>query len=83
MAKQNNNDLNCTSCGKPWLVQPYPYNEGDFVIIGPECFSGVNKWDETVISWKGENYTVQRPRLRVRLHNFWVSVKNATIYRNR
>jgi hypothetical protein len=47
----------------------YPYHEGDFVNIGPECFALT---DGSVLSWKGRNYTPQRPTLRVRLHNAWV-----------
>lgn len=31
----------------------YPRKEGDFLILGPECFTGV---DGLVISYKGENY---------------------------
>lgn len=36
----------------------YPYEDGDVIVLGPEIF--VSK-DKSVISWKGENYTVQPP----------------------
>jgi len=32
----------------------YPYQSGDFTVIGPECFT-----DGTVIAYKGQNYTAQ------------------------
>ena len=31
----------------------YPYESGDFIIIGPECFTDHN---EDVIAYKGSNY---------------------------
>lgn len=40
----------------------YPYEEGDFVIIGPECFSAK---DESVLSWKGTNYVPQESDRRI------------------
>jgi hypothetical protein len=48
-----------------WLEKPYwpwpreskyPYREGDFIIIGPNCFSSA---DRAVICWMGENYVRQ------------------------
>lgn len=41
------------------------------VSVGPECF-GLE--DGSVMCWRGVNYTPQRPRLRVRLHNWLVSI---------
>ena len=35
----------------------YPIDEGDVIIIGPECFTDK---DRTVISWRGENYVSQQ-----------------------
>ena len=49
----------------------YPYRDGDFTVIGPECFT-----DGNVISYRGENYTPQRPTLRVRLHNLIVRLRD-------
>jgi hypothetical protein len=38
-------------------AQPlYPHQDGDFTVIGPECFT-----DGSVICYRGENYTL-RPR---------------------
>lgn len=37
-------------------VKQYPYQDGEYVVIGPECFS---KPDGSVLSWKGENYVPQ------------------------
>lgn len=34
----------------------YPRSEGDFTVIGPECFA---MKDGSVLSWKGENYVRQ------------------------
>lgn len=34
----------------------YPYPDGDFIIIGPQCFSAK---DESVLNWKGTNYVPQ------------------------
>lgn len=42
---------------------------GGYVDIGPQCFALA---DGSLISWRGENYTPQRPTLRVRLHNWLV-----------
>lgn len=48
-----------------WLEKPYirrkhkcifPYNEGDYIIIGPTCFA---KSDGSVLSWRGWNYEPQ------------------------
>jgi hypothetical protein len=52
----------------------------DIVDIGPECFG---YRDGSVLCWKGENYTPQRPTLRVRAHNLIVQMLNATVYRRR
>lgn len=46
---------------------------GGIISIGPECF-GLR--DGSIISWRGENYTPQKPTLRVRLHNMWVGFRN-------
>jgi hypothetical protein len=46
----------------------------DFVVIGAECFA---LRDGSVLSWRGENYTPQRPLLRVRLHNRYVAWRNS------
>jgi hypothetical protein len=46
---------------------------GGIVDIGPECF-GLR--DGSVLSWRGENYTPQKPTLRVRIHNLWVRFMN-------
>lgn len=35
----------------------YPYEDGDFLVIGPECFTRLD--DHSVISWRGENYVPQ------------------------
>jgi hypothetical protein len=38
----------------PELAEPeYPRQDGEFTVIGPECFADR---DSTVIAWKGENY---------------------------
>lgn len=34
----------------------YPREEGDFIIIGPECFATK---DGSVLNWKGVNYVPQ------------------------
>ena len=31
----------------------YPYDSGDVVVIGPQCFAAK---DESVMNWKGVNY---------------------------
>lgn len=46
---------------------------GGIVNIGPECFALA---DGSVLSWRGENYTPQKPTFRVRIHNWWVDRKN-------
>lgn len=46
----------------------YPHASGDVTVIGPGCFANQ---DETVISWRGVNYSSQ-PRTR------WFSVKSAS-----
>jgi len=51
----------------------YPYTEGDFIVIGPECFAAK---DGSVLSWRGENYVPQKPTLRVRFHNWRVRRAN-------
>lgn len=38
------------------MKQPYPYNEGDVNVLGPEIFAST---DESVICWKGVNYIKQ------------------------
>lgn len=46
---------------KPWLPVrrrvTYPHQDGDFLIIGPECFTYLH--DHSVISWRGQNYVPQ------------------------
>lgn len=37
-------------------AQTFPHNEGDTVVIGPECFA---KPDGSVLCWRGENYVPQ------------------------
>jgi hypothetical protein len=51
----------------------YPYEAGDITVLGPECFVAR---DGAVICWRGENYTPQRPTLRVRLHNLIVRLRS-------
>lgn len=51
----------------------YPHQDGDVVVIGPECFAAT---DGSVLSWRGKNYLPQRPTLRVRLHNLIVRLHN-------
>ncbi|MFJ6069098.1 hypothetical protein ACIQHU_39415 [Streptomyces tendae] len=34
----------------------YPYQDGDVTVLGPEIFASK---DDTVISWRGENYVRQ------------------------
>jgi hypothetical protein len=51
----------------PNEVREYPYIEGDFLILGPQCFTLVD--DQSVINYKGQNYTPQVPALSVRWHN--------------
>lgn len=46
---------------------------GGIVDIGPECFA---LRDGSVLSYRGENYVPQKPKLRVRIHNLWVSLMN-------
>ena len=60
------------------ISKPEPFT-GRFVDIGPECFACVEYHGKTVISWKGENYELQKPTLRVRLHNWliWVGDRAA------
>jgi hypothetical protein len=41
------------------------------ISIGDQCF-GLE--DGSVINWRGQNYKPQRPSLRVRLHNWLVSI---------
>jgi hypothetical protein len=53
----------------------YPYQDGDFTIIGPECFAGEVD-GKIVISWRGENYVPQKSTLRIKLHNWWVGRQN-------
>jgi hypothetical protein len=36
--------------------KPYPYEEGGFIQIGPQCFAAKN---ESVLNWKGVNYVRQ------------------------
>lgn len=38
----------------------YPYEEGDCIVIGPQCFSAK---DESVLNWKGTNYVPQTNRV--------------------
>jgi hypothetical protein len=47
---------------------------GGIIDIGPECFGLA---DGSVLSWRGENYTPQKPTLFVRLNNWWVRQKNS------
>jgi len=43
----------------------FPYQDGDVTVLGPEVFASK---DDTVISWRGENYTRQEAhKLEVRL----------------
>lgn len=37
----------------------YPYVDGDFIVIGPQCFTS---FDESVINWKGVNYILSQPK---------------------
>lgn len=37
-------------------MSEYPHKDGDFTVIGPECFASP---DGKVISWRGENYVRQ------------------------
>jgi hypothetical protein len=41
----------------------YPYEDGGFVVIGPECFAAE---DGSVLSWRGENYEPQPEVERLR-----------------
>ena len=43
--------------------EKYPHHDGDFTVIGPECFA-----DERVgvIAWRGENYVKQEDAVRER-----------------
>lgn len=41
----------------PPTKREYPYEEGDFLVIGPECFTPIG--DHSVICYKGENYVPQ------------------------
>lgn len=54
----------CANCGSPFhdtedctqAAGPpdrYPREEGDVIVIGPECFAAK---DGSVLSWRGENY---------------------------
>lgn len=45
----------------------------EIIEIGPECFGYA---DGSVLSWRGENYTPQKPTIRVRLHNAYVRWSN-------
>lgn len=36
----------------------YPYEEGDFIILGPEVFTDKN---QEVICWRGDNYIRKTP----------------------
>lgn len=36
--------------------KPYPYEEGDFIVIGPGCFAAK---DRSVLNWEGVNYVPQ------------------------
>jgi len=45
---------------------------GGIVNIGEECFGLA---DGSVLNWRGQNYTPQKPSLKVRLHNWWVQRK--------
>jgi hypothetical protein len=36
----------------------YPYESGDVVVIGPQCFAAK---DGSVLNWRGENYVRQEP----------------------
>lgn len=56
----------------------YPHDEGDFTVIGPECFA---MKDGSVLSWRGENYTPQKMTLRVRIHNWVVGLRNKRLER--
>lgn len=49
---------------------------GGIVDIGPECFA---LKDGSVLSWRGQNYTPQRPTIRVRLHNWRVGRQNRRV----
>jgi hypothetical protein len=46
---------------------------GGIVEIGTECFGLA---DGSVLNWRGENYVPQKPTLRVRLHNWWIQLRN-------
>lgn len=54
-------------------VMAYPRDDGDFTVIGPECFA---MKDGSVLSWRGTNYTPQKATLRVRIHNLVVRFLN-------
>lgn len=38
----------------------YPYEEGNVVVIGPECFIGNTEDNKTVINYRGQNYVPQK-----------------------
>lgn len=46
---------------------------GGIIDIAPECFALA---DGSVLSWRGENYVPQKPTLKVRIHNWWVGLRN-------
>lgn len=37
-------------------ARPYPYDEGDVTVLGPECFVAQ---DGSVLNWRGSNYVLQ------------------------
>lgn len=44
----------------PNIEPEYPKNDGDFLRLGPEIFTGgPGNEDNRVISWKGQNYVIQ------------------------
>lgn len=54
-------------------TRPPRYGFGDYVDIGTGCFGTT---DRKFICWEGESYIPQKPSLRVRLHNWLISVGN-------
>lgn len=50
-------------------VTEYPRREGDFVVIGPECFANE---DRSVICWQGVNFYIQPPEPTVSPDVEWV-----------
>lgn len=57
-----------SSTPKPW--------RGEFVDIAPECFAAIDTDGSITIGYKGEWYTPKPMTLRVRLHNWLISIGN-------